>query len=208
MTGASGPAAALVLALLASPTPTPRPTPRPAEPDADEKRVEHPVQFVEPSPQMRKLAPLVGTWSFTERWTAPERYKRGVYEGEPGPGGSGTLTVSLGPGGFSLVVDSDGTNPMGHVTSRRILAWDSDRRLYELDEIHSAFPGVLHLTGRFEEGDLVFRGTDARTGAPRSVRLVWKGLGQDAWTANASEAPQGGRFEPVVTAAFTRLSPR
>jgi hypothetical protein len=205
MSGGCGPAAALSLALLVLP---PRPTPTPAEPDADGARVERPVRFVGPAPEMRKLAPLVGTWTFNERWAEPARYKRGSYEGEPGPGGSGTLIVSLGPGGFSLVADSDARNPMGSVTARRILAWDPGRRLYELDEIHSAFPGVLHLTGRFEAGDLVFRGTDTRTGTERSVRLVWKGLGRDAWTEDASEAPANGAFEPVVTTGFTRASPR
>ena len=205
MTGGCGPAAALSLALLAL---APRPTPTPAEPDADDARVERPVRFVEPAPEMRKLAPLVGAWTFTERWTEPARYKRGVYEGEPGPGGSGTLTVSLGPGGFSLVADYDARNPMGNVTARRILAWDPDRRVYELDEIHSAFPGVLHLTGRFEAGDLVFRGIDSRAGAARSVRLVWKGLGQDAWTEEAAVSLRKGAFDPVVTTAFQRASPR
>jgi len=205
MTGGSGRAAALALALLAAP---PRPTPPPSPTEADEPRSERPVRFVEPAPEMRKLAPLVGTWTFTERWTEPARYKRGVYEGEPGPGGSGTLTIALGPGGFSLIADYDARNPMGRVTARRILAWDPDRKLYELDEIHSAFPGVLHLTGRFEGGDLVFRGTDTRTGTARSVHLVWNGLGEDAWTEDASEAPRGKRFEPVATTAFTRSPAR
>ena len=203
MTGGLATSATLAL-LLALP---PRVTPPPAAPDDDE-RVERPVPFIEPAPQMRKLAPLVGTWTFTERWAQPERYKRGAYGGEPGPGGSGTLTVSPGPGGFSLVADYDARNPMGHVTAHWVLAWDPARGLYELDEIHSAFPGVRHLTGRFERGDLVFRGSDEWTGAVRSIRLVWKGLGQDAWTEETSEAPKGGRFEPVVTASLTHAASR
>ena len=203
MTGTFRPSAALALALLALP---PRPTPPPAEPD-DGERVENPVPFVEPAPQMRKLAPLVGTWTFTERWAEPARYKRGNYGGEPGPAGSGTLTVVPGPGGFSLVAEYDARNPMGHVAARWFLAWDPERRLYELDEVHSAFPGVLRLTGRFEGGDLVFRGGDARTGASRSVRLVWKGLGRDAWTEDASEATKGSRFDLVVTVSYTRAAP-
>ena len=203
MTGTFGPPAALALALLAMP---PRPTPPPAELD-DEQRVENPVPFVEPAPEMRKLAPLVGTWTFTERWAEPARYKRGKYGGEPGPAGSGTLTVSAGPGDFSLLADYDARNPMGHVAARWFLAWDPERRLYELDEVHSAFPGVLRLTGRFEGGDLVFRGTDARAEGPRAVRLVWKGLGRDTWTEDSSEAPKGGRFEPVVTRSLTRALP-
>ena len=197
-------AAAIVLCLGAAPT---RPTPRPPA-DRDGKRPESEVRFAEPAPEIRKLTPLLGSWNLEERWAGPARYKRGSYEGEPGPGGSGVLTVRPGPGDFSLVGDYDARNPMGHVTSLLLLTWDPNRRLYELEEIHSAFPGVLRLTGRFEKGDLVFRGQDARTGRVRPVRLVWKGLGQDSWNASASEAGAGGRMEPVVETALSRASPR
>ena len=76
-------------------------------------------------------------------------------------------------------------------------------RLYELDEIHSAFPGVLHLTGGFEKGDLVIRGKSLRTGKESAVRIVWKGLGQDAWTA-ALSVSEGGRMERAWTMELRR----
>jgi hypothetical protein len=187
----------------------PRPTPTPAAPDgADDERAERPVRFVAPASEMRKLAALSGSWDFKETWREPTRYKRGDYEGFPGAGGYGTLTVHPGPGGFSVLFDYDARNPMGHVTALEVLSWDPSRRLFELDEIHGAFPGVLHLTGRFEKGDLVFRGEDSRTGEARAVRLVWKGLGEDTWKASWSEAEEHGRMEEVVAMELHRAPPR
>jgi hypothetical protein len=206
-------AAGLVLALALGASPGPAPTPvlppvAGSASDDDAERVEHPVRFVEPAPEMRKLAVTLGTWSFTETWNEPTRYKRGQYEGLPGAGGYGTLTVRPGPGGFSILLDYDARNPMGHVTALAVVSWDPARRSYELDEIHSAFPGVLHLTGQFEKGDLVFRGQDARTGRKLRVRLVWTGLGQDAWTTRWSEAGEHGRMEEVVATELTRSPAR
>ena len=197
-------AAAIALCLGAAPN---RPTPRPPE-SGEEEHAKPATRFAAPAPEIRKLGPLVGSWNLVEHWAEPARFKRGSYEGEPGPGGSGVLTVRPGPGDFSLVGDYEARNPMGHVTAVLLLSWDPNRRLYELEEIHSAFPGVLRLTGRFEKGDLVFRGQDARTGSARSVLLVWKGLGQDSWNSSASEAGAGGRMEPVVDTALLRSSPR
>jgi hypothetical protein len=95
---------------------------------------------------------------------------------------------------------------MGRVTALLVVAWDPARRAYDYAEIHGAFPGVLHLTGRFEGGDLVFRGEDARTGRRRSVRAVWKELGQNAWTIMWSEG-EPGRLEPVMTRRLRRAEP-
>ena len=197
-------AAVLLLAVGAAPRPAATPVPKTAS-EEDEDRAAHPVRFVEPAPQMKKLSVLLGAWQLTEAWREPVRYKRGQYEGIPGEGGSGTLTVRPGPGGFSLVLDYDARNPMGRVTALAVLAWDPARKLYELDEIHSAFPAVLHLTGKFEKGDLVFRGKSGRTGEQGAVRLVWKGLGQDAWTATFSAAEEGGRMERVWTTELSRM---
>jgi len=196
-------AAGLLVALGAAPRPTATPVPRPAG-EEDEQRAGRPVRFVEPAPEMKKLSVLIGAWEFTEAWSEPLRYKRGNYEGVPGEGGYGTLTVRPGPGGFSLVLDYEAHNPMGRVTAQAVLAWDPARRLFELDEIHSAFPGVLNLMGRFEKGDLVFRGKSLRTGEKGAVRLVWKGLGQDAWTAVLSASEEGGRMERVWTMELRR----
>jgi hypothetical protein len=202
------PAAALALLVGAGAAMRPTPVPAPRAAPEDDERAERPVRFVEPASAMRKLAPLVGTWELRETWRQPRRYKRGAYEGEPGPGGTGTLVVREGPGGFSLLCDYEAHNPMGRVTALAVLAWDPERGAYAFDEIHSAFPGVLHLTGRFENGDLVLRGEDSRTGSREAVRLVWKGIGQDAWSSSWNAGPQRGRVEEVVATELHRAAAR
>lgn len=194
---------AIGLALLVPAPPSPTATPPAARTDADDERVEGAIPFAAPAPEMRKLDAVLGMWTFEETWSHPERFKRGVYEGLPGPGGHGTLTFRRGPGSFSVVGEDDAHNPMGRVAALLVVAWDPARKAYDYAEIHGAFPGVRHLTGRFENGDLVFRGEDARTGKRRSVRIVWKGLGQDAWTITWSEG-EPGRLEPVMTRRLVR----
>jgi hypothetical protein len=195
---------ALVLAVLVPTPPPPKTVPSPAARAEDgDERVENAVAFAAPAPEMRKLDAVLGAWSFEETWSHPERFKRGDYEGVPGPGGYGTLTFRRGPGSFSVVGDDDAHNPMGRVAALVVVSWDPARRAYDYAEIHGAFPGVLHLTGRFEGGDLVFRGEDARTGKRRPVRAVWKGLGGDSWTITWSEGERG-RLEPVMTRTLRR----
>jgi len=195
-------ALAIVLALLV-PTPPPRVTPPAARAEEDDERVEGAARFEAPAAEMRKLDAVLGAWSFEETWNHPERFKRGVYEGLPGPGGQGTLTFRRGPGSFSVVGDDDAHNPMGRVAAIVVVSWDPARKAYDYAEVHGAFPGILHLTGRFEGGDLVFRGEDARSGERRSVRSVWKDLGKEAWTMTWSEGERG-RLEPVMTRTLRR----
>jgi len=196
-------ALAIALALLVPTPPRPRVTPPAALAEEDDERVEDAVRFEAPAPEMRKLDAVLGAWTFEETWVHPERYKRGLYEGLPGPGGQGTLTFRRGPGSFSIVGDDDAHNPMGRVAALLVVSWDPARKAYDYAEVHGAFPGVLHLTGRFKGGDLVFRGQDARTGESRSVRAVWRGLGKGSWTITWSEGERG-RLEPVMTRTLRR----
>ena len=94
---------------------------------------------------------------------------------------------------------------MGPVTALVVIAWDPRIRAYDYAEIHSAFPGVLQLTGGFEGSDLVFRGEDSRGGRRRSVRAVWKETGPDAWTVTWSEKERG-ELGPVVTRTLSRAA--
>ena len=186
--------AALVAALLAVPAGAQRP-----EPDEDRAAAARPVRFAEPGPEMRKLAWMIGAWEFSETWAEPRRYKRGRYEGYPAEGGYGTLDCRPGPGEFSIVCDYAAKNPMGRVTALEVLSWEPLRRLYALDSVHSAFPGVLRLTGRFDGGALVFMGEDSSRGERETVRLVFHDPAPDSWTRTLESSARGGPRRPVVT---------
>jgi hypothetical protein len=185
-------------------TQTARTPPREAE--RDEERVERPVPFSPPAPQMRKLAFLVGTWELRETWNEPKRYKRGRYEGYPGEEGIGEEKIHQGPGNFSLLWDYEARGPMGHVTARAILSWDPARGVYDYFQVHSALPGALRLTGRLENGSLVFRGEDERTGEKTSVRLVIETPSTSGWTEIFEQQRRGGSMERVVTTVVRRAT--
>ena len=195
-------AAALSAALLTPPADARRP-------DLQEDRAEaaRPIRFAEPGPEMRKLAWLIGAWEFSETWAEPRRYKRGRYEGYPAEGGYGTLDCRLRPGEFSIVCDYAAKNPMGRVTALEILSWEPVRRLYVLDTVHSAFPGVLRLTGRFEGGALVFMGEDASRGEKETVRLVFRDPAPDSWTRTLEASSRVGSKRPVVTLKARKKAP-
>lgn len=171
------------------------------EPERERERergakVEGAVEYPAPAPEMRQIAFLVGRWKGEETWAEPLRYKRGRYEGYPGPEGHVVRTVETGPGGFSLVWTDEGRGPMGGYTARSVLSWDPERRTYVLDTVHSLFPGIARLTGRFEKGSLVLRGNDPRTGEKRAARLVLAGLSKAGWTETLDTG------KPVVTTVF------
>jgi hypothetical protein len=183
------------------------PAPVPPDRGEDEEKVERPIPFPDPAGEMRKLSFLLGTWEGTETWSEPKRYKRGKYEGYPGPGGHRTRRVEPGPGEFSFVLSEDGRNPMGQVQARGFLSWDPARRRYVYDQVMSVFPGILRLSGGFEKDALVLFGEDHVTGRKRAVRLSWTALTTEGFTETLEAAETGRRFEKVVITQF-RKSPK
>lgn len=179
----------------------------PPDREEDEEKVERPIPFPDPSGEMRKLSFLLGTWEGAETWSEPKRYKRGRYEGYPGPGGHRTRRVEPGPGEFSLALSDDGRNPMGQVQTRGFLSWDPARKRYVYDQVVSVFPGILRLTGGFEKDALVLLGEDHVTGRKRAVRLSWSALTTEGFTETLEAAETGRRFETVMITRF-RKSPK
>lgn len=172
------------------------PAQEPAERREAGEQVEGAVSYAEPAPEMRKLAMLVGRWEGTQTWAEPRRYKRPGYEGYPGPGGHLVRVVEPGPGGFSLAWTDEGRGPMGAYTARAILSWDPERRVYELDRVHSLVPGIARFEGGLDKGSLVLRGTDPSIGEKSTVSLEMRGLSPDGWTETVAAR------EPVVTTVF------
>jgi hypothetical protein len=172
------------------------------ERDEDE-RAGNRVVYATPSKELARLKPMVGTWRSDETWREPVRWKRGEYEGVPGPEGYVTRTVEPGPGELSFRFSEEGRGPMGSVQAAGLVSWDPVRRVYVLDSVSSVFPGIVRLTGAFHGADLVLSGEDTGTGRRRAVRLVLKDPGADGWTETLSEKAEG-RWAEVVTRRFRR----
>ena len=178
---------------------------RDREKDEDHERVENRVVYAEPSKELARLRPLLGTWRSEETWREPSRWKRGEYEGRPGPDGYVTRTVEASPGDLAFSYREEGRGPMGGVQGRGLISWDPVRRVYLFDSVSSLFPGIVRLTGRFEGARLVLAGEDTGIGRRRAVRLVVEEIGADGWTETLSEK-ENGRWQEVVTRRFRRAS--
>jgi hypothetical protein len=180
--------------------------PAPAQDHGRKKRetAEGTVLYAEPAPQMSRVSVLVGRWAGRMTWSEPRRYKRGRYEGYPGPDGEVVRSVERGPGGFSLVWTDEGRGPMGGYTTRAMLAWDPSLRAYVVDSVHSLFPGISRLSGHDVDGALAFRGDDVWIDPQRSLRVTWKDFSATGWTEVVEASERGGPLSPVVTVRFER----
>jgi hypothetical protein len=174
-----------------------------AQEDEEHERVEDRVVYAEPSRELERLRPLLGAWRSEETWREPKRWKRGEYEGWPGPDGYVKRTVEAAPGELSFLYREEGRGPMGGVQGTGLISWDPVRRVYLFDSVSSLFPGIVRLTGRFEDNRLVLTGDDTGTGRTRSLRLVVEGIGPEGWTETLSEKEKG-RWREVVTRRFRK----
>jgi hypothetical protein len=84
-----------------------------------------PPQMPKPGPEQKKLAFLVGRWN-TEGEMKP---------GPMGPGGKFTSTDRNEwlPGGFFLVMHSEGKSPMGPSHEVAVMGYDSEQKTYTYD---------------------------------------------------------------------------
>ena len=105
-----------------------------------------------PSPEARELRDFLGTWKSTDTYEKIEGMM-------PGGEGASTITCTLGPGGYSIVVNVRGTaGPMGSFRGMGVLAWSAEDKEYKESWVDSMTPGIILATGHKEANDLVMRG--------------------------------------------------
>jgi hypothetical protein len=118
-----------------------------------------------PAPEMKDLRALAGTWTTDEAYEASAMGPAGT--------GSGTNTVRLGPGGFSVLVDQRSKGSMGSFTGHGIYSWDPDQKAYKAAWTDSMSPGLVTQTGHKEGENLVFTGEAMMAGKKISMRDVF-----------------------------------
>jgi hypothetical protein len=118
-----------------------------------------------PAPEMKELRPLIGTWSFDEAWEPSFLL--------PDSGtGTGTLTAHLGPGGFTVVMDTQGKSTMGAARGHGMFTWDPTEKAYGFVFVDSGTPGFQILTGHKEGDNLVFTAQPVLMGKKVEVKEV------------------------------------
>src|SRR5438552_14517911 len=116
-----------------------------------------------PAPEMKDLRDMIGTW------TTEETFEPSPWMPSGGPG-TGTNTVRLGPGGFTVVMDQRSKSSTGSFTGHGLLTWDPNEKVYRFAWADSMSPGVMIETGRKDGDNLVFTGEATMMGKKVSVR--------------------------------------
>jgi hypothetical protein len=104
-----------------------------------------------PAPEMKDLRMLIGTWTTAE-----------TYEVSPfmptGGSATGTNTVRLGPGGFSVLMEQRTKSAMGPFAGHGVLSWDPNEKAYKMAWVDSMTPGVVLETGHKDGDNIVYTG--------------------------------------------------
>lgn len=155
-----------------------------------------PVEALAPAPEMRKLEWMIGSWQVLE-----------IHESTdwgPSGGGRGKQTVTLGPGGFSVLTDYRSSGPQGQISGHGILAWDPEKRGYKFYLADSVSPGVMELGCLWKGQDLVCDGRALFLGMPIVVRWTMAEIAASSYTATFETAVDGRTYRPALKLRYTR----
>jgi hypothetical protein len=123
------------------------------------------MPMAKPAAEMKDLRDMIGTWSTDEKF-------------EPSPWmpsggtGTGTNTVRIGPGGFTVLMEQRSKSAMGPFSGHGVLTWDPNAKAYKFVWADSMTPGVMIETGHKEGDNLVFTGETMMMGKKISVKDV------------------------------------
>jgi len=123
------------------------------------------MEMPKPAPEMKVLTEFVGTWATEE-----------TFEKSPvmpdGGKATGTNVTTLGPGGFSILINQNSKSAMGAFRGHGVETWDPNEKVYKMVWVDSMMPGVVMTTGRKEGDNLVFKGDAMMMGKKMSIRDV------------------------------------
>ena len=118
-----------------------------------------------PAPEMKDLRDLIGIWSTDE-----------TFEVSPfmpsGGTATGTNTVRLGPGGFSVLMEQRSKTAMGSFSGHGVLSWDPNEKAYKMAWVDSMTPGVTLETGHKEGENIVYKGEVMMMGKKLALKDV------------------------------------
>ncbi len=148
-----------------------------------------------PTPEMEKLAFLLGTWKVSSK-PDPKNAAAGV---------SGTDAITYGPGGYSFIGNFRGTGPSGTLRGHSILAWDPGGRRYLSVWTDNLTPGATLSWGHWEGQDLVFEESPAK-GETGTIRTVYFAIKPDRYEWRMERRLPDGRTERLAAMTYERSS--
>ena len=117
-----------------------------------------------PAAEMKDLRALVGTGNTEETFEQTPMMPAGT--------ATGTNTVRLGPGGFTVLMEERSKGSLGAFSGHGVLTWDPNEKAYKTYWSDSMTPGVTVSTGHKEGDNLVYTGEVMMGGKKMSMRDV------------------------------------
>ena len=119
------------------------------------------MEMPKPAPEMESFKWMVG------KWRVIETHEPGPMG--PGGAGAGTMTVTLGPGGFSHIMHYESNGPMGKFTGHGISAWDADKKKFVGSWTDSMTPGLMMSECSVEGKDMTCKSDGTMQGQKMSM---------------------------------------
>lgn len=152
------------------------------------------MEMPKPGPEMEKYKWMIGKWSVSE---THEKSEFG-----PGGPGKGTAVFSLGPGGFSHIMDYNATGPMGKFSGRGVTAWDPETKSYRGAWVDSMSPGIWTMACREEGKDFVCSVEGAMDGKKMAMRSRAMNLSPAGWTEVMEMSVDGSPYQKAMTVEY------
>jgi len=153
------------------------------------------MSMPKPAAEMKELRVLVGTWS-TDETFEPSPFM-------PGGTATGTNTVRLGPGGFTVLMDQRSKSTMGPFAGHGVLTWDPNEKAYKTVWADSMAPGVTVDTGHKESDNIVYTGEVTMGGKKIATKTVISDRTPTSYTLTGY-ANDGSGEKKTMTIKFTK----
>ena len=157
------------------------------------------MSMPKPAAEMKELRALVGTWSSDETFE-PSPFM-------PGGTATGTNTVRLGPGGFTVLMEQRSKSAtMGSFAGHGVLTWDPNEKAYKTVWADSMTPGVTVDTGHKEGDNIVYTGEITMGGKKIATKTVIADRTPTSYTLTGY-ANDGSGEKKTMTIKFTKKEP-
>ena len=167
--------------------------------DSKSKKVAAPAAsgpaMPKPAPEMKDLRALVGTWSTEETFEQTPMM--------PAGSATGTNTVRLGPGGFTVLMEERSKGSLGTFSGHGVLTWDPNEKAYKTYWSDSMTPGVMVSTGHKEGENIVYQGEVMMGGKKVTVKDVISDRNPTSYTLT-SYMNDGSGEKKSMTIKFTK----
>jgi hypothetical protein len=149
-----------------------------------------------PAAEMKELRALIGTWTTDEKFEPSPMMAAGGT-------GTGTNTVRLGPGGFTVLMEQRSKSAMGNFSGHGVMTWDPNAKAYKFVWADSMSPGVVIETGKKDGESLVFTGETFMEGKKISIKDVISDRTPTSYTLT-SYMNDGSGEKNMMTIKFTK----